>query len=59
MPKNSDAKKQAFSDIENIKRKLEKIREHYEKNKQDKKSMRERDRIFTKLRKLEKYHKVA
>jgi len=45
-------------DIKNIKEKFEKIKKHYEKHKQDKRAMRERDRIFAKLRKLKKYHKV-
>ncbi|MBU2503915.1 MAG: hypothetical protein KJ879_02580 [Nanoarchaeota archaeon] len=46
-------------DLKNIAEKLEKIKQHYEKNKQDKKAMREKDRIFAKLRILKKYHKVA
>lgn len=45
-------------DLKNIGEKLEKIRKHYEKNKQDKRSMRERDRIAAKLRKTKKYHKI-
>lgn len=42
-------------DIKNIENKLERIKEHYSNNKQDKKAMRERDRIFSKLRKLKKH----
>lgn len=45
-------------DIKNIEEKLEKIKKHYEKHKQDKRAMREKDRIFAKLRKIKKYHKV-
>lgn len=45
-------------DIKNINEKLEKIKKHYEKHKQDKRAMREKDRIFAKLRKIKKYHKV-
>jgi len=45
-------------DMKNIEEKLEKIKKHYEKHKQDKKAMREKDRIFAKLRKVKKYHKV-
>ena len=45
-------------DIKNIEEKLEKVKKHYEKNKQDKKAMRETDRIFSKLRRMKKYHKV-
>ena len=42
-------------DVKNIESKLEKIKEHYSNNKQDKKAMRERDRIFSKLRSLKKH----
>ncbi|MFH1311159.1 MAG: hypothetical protein ABIH65_02025 [Nanoarchaeota archaeon] len=45
-------------ELKNIKDKLEKIRKHYEKNKQDKKAMREIERIFSALRKIKKYHKI-
>ena len=45
-------------DLKNIEEKLQKIIKHYEKNKQDKKSMREKDRVFAQLRILKKYHKV-
>jgi len=45
-------------DLKNIEKKLEEIKKHYEKNKQDKRSMRERDRIAAKVRKLKKYLKV-
>jgi len=37
-------------DLKNIEEKLNKIIKHYEKNKQDKKSMREKDRVFAQLR---------
>jgi ribosomal protein S15P/S13E len=45
-------------DLKNIEEKLEKIKKHYEKNKQDKRAMREKDRIFAQLRKLKKYFKI-
>ena len=45
-------------DMKNIEEKLEKIKKHYEKHKRDKRAMREKDRIFAKLRKVKKYHKV-
>ncbi len=45
-------------DLKNVEVKLERIKKHYEKNKQDKRSMREKDRIFAQLRKLKKYFKV-
>jgi len=46
-------------DLKNVKDKLERIKKHYEKNKQDKKAMREKDRVFAHLRKLRKHFKVA
>ena len=45
-------------DLKNVESKLERIKKHYEKNKQDKRAMREKDRIFAQLRKLKKYFKV-
>jgi len=46
-------------DLKNVQEKLEKIQKHKEKNKQDKRAMREKDRVFAQLRKLKKYFKVA
>jgi ribosomal protein S15P/S13E len=45
-------------DLKNTGEKLDKLRGHYDTNKQDKKSMRERDRIAAKLRKIKKYLKI-
>jgi len=42
-------------DIKNIEAKLERVKKHYEKNKQDKRAMREKDRIFAQLKKIKKY----
>ncbi len=42
-------------DLKNVEEKLERIKKHYGKNKQDKRAMREKDRIFAQLRKLKKY----
>ncbi len=46
-------------DIKNVEMKLKKVEEHYEKHKQDKRSIREKTRIFAELRKLKKYHKLG
>ncbi|MAG79188.1 hypothetical protein CMI40_02325 [Candidatus Pacearchaeota archaeon] len=45
-------------DLKNIKEKLERVKKHSEKNKQDKRAKREKDRIFSQLRKFKKYFKV-
>ena len=45
-------------DLKNVEKKLNRIKKHYEKNKQDKRAMREKDRIFAQLRKLKKYNKI-
>ncbi|MCK5149664.1 hypothetical protein KAJ87_01955 [Candidatus Pacearchaeota archaeon] len=45
-------------DLKNVENKLERIKKHYENNKQDKRAMREKDRIFAQLRKLKKYFKI-
>lgn len=42
-------------DLKNIENKLEKIKKHYENNKQDKRAKREKDRVFSQLRKTKKY----
>lgn len=46
-------------DLKNVEEKLERIKTHYGKNKQDKRAMREKDRFFSQVRKLKKYFKVA
>ena len=46
-------------DLKNIEEKLGKLEKHREKHKQDKKAIRDKDRIFAKLNKLKKYFKVA
>ncbi|MCA9487400.1 MAG: hypothetical protein KC516_00385 [Nanoarchaeota archaeon] len=42
-------------DLKNVQNKLERIQTHYQKNKQDKRAKREKDRIFSHVRKLKKY----
>ena len=42
-------------DLKNVEAKLERIKKHYADNKQDKRAMREKDRVFAQLRKLKKY----
>ena len=46
-------------DLINVNNKLEKIKKHYAKNPQDKRSMREKDRIFSQIRKMKKYLKIS
>lgn len=45
------------TDLKNVEDKLERIKTHFEKNKQDKRAKREKDRIFSQVRKLKKYFK--
>jgi ribosomal protein S15P/S13E len=45
-------------DLKNIESKLGRIKNHYEKNKQDKRAMREKDRVFAQMRKTKKYLKI-
>jgi ribosomal protein S15P/S13E len=42
-------------DFKNMEKKLEKTREHFSKNKGDKRAMRERDRVFSRLRRIRLY----
>ena len=51
-------KKHINPDLKNVEEKLERIKKHYAKNKQDKRAMREKDRVFAQLRKLKKYFKI-
>ncbi len=45
-------------EIKNIKEKLDRVTAHKEKHIQDKRAMRERERIFSLLRKQKEYHKI-
>jgi len=45
-------------DLKNVETKLERIKNHYEKNKQDKRAMREKDRVFSQVRRTKKYLKL-
>jgi len=45
-------------DLKNVNTKLERIKTHFEKNKQDKRALREKDRVFAQLRKLKIYNKI-
>lgn len=42
-------------DLKNVEKKLERIKTHSEKHKQDKKAKREKDRVFSQLRNLKRY----
>ncbi len=53
-----EKKKHTNPDVANIEKKLERIKNHYEKNRQDKRAMREKERIASKLRRIKKYHKI-
>ena len=46
-------------EIKNTKEKLERITIHAEKHRQDKRAMRERERILALLKRQEQYHKIA
>ncbi|MBU0958997.1 MAG: hypothetical protein KKB31_03555 [Nanoarchaeota archaeon] len=45
-------------DLKNIEKKLDNLTKHHESNKQDKRAKREKDRIFSQVRKLKMYFKV-
>ena len=46
-------------DLKNLEEKFKGLQKHYEKNKGDKRAMREKDRVFAELRNMKKYFKVA
>lgn len=45
-------------DLKNVEKKLQNVGNHFEKNRQDKRALREKTRIFSQLRKLKKYHGI-
>ena len=45
-------------DLKNVEEKLERIKTHFESNRQDKRGKREKDRTFSHVRKLKKYRKL-
>jgi ribosomal protein S15P/S13E len=45
------------SDLKNVKAKLENLDKHFQSNKQDKRALKDKERIHGKFRKLEKYFK--
>jgi ribosomal protein S15P/S13E len=45
-------------DLKNVEQNLERVAKHYGTNKQDKRSMREKDRLFSHLRRLKAYFKA-
>jgi len=51
-------KKYINPDLKNIEKKLKKIEEHIQNNKQDKRAIREKDRIFSQLHRAKKYFNV-
>jgi len=48
----------ANPDLKNIEEKLKRIDSHYARNRQDKKTLKSRERVSAKLRKLKNYFKV-
>ena len=45
-------------DLKNVESKLNRINSHYQQNKQDKRAKREKDRVFSQIRKIKKYLKL-
>lgn len=46
-------------DLKNVEKKFEIIKKHLEKNKQDKRALNEKTRIFSQIRTIKKYHQIA
>lgn len=46
-------------DLKNTEQKLERIKTHYKNNSQDKRAMREKDRLFSRINKIKKYLKIS
>lgn len=52
-------KKYANPDLKNLEEKLERIKKHHNKNYQDKRAMREKERVFSQVRRIKKYLKIS
>ncbi len=46
-------------DLKNVEKKFKIIEKHLEKNKQDKRALNEKTRIFSQIRKIKKYYQIA
>jgi len=46
-------------DLKNVEKKFKKIEKHLEKNKQDKRALNEKSRIFSQIRKIKQYNQIA
>ena len=46
-------------DLKNVEEKFKKIEKHFEKNKQDKRALNEKSRIFSQIRRIKQYNQIA
>jgi len=46
-------------DLKNVEEKFKKIEKHFEKNKQDKRALNEKSRIFAQIRKIKQYNQIV
>ena len=46
-------------DLKNVEEKFNKVKKHFEKNKQDKRALNEKSRIFSQIRKIKKYNQIS
>jgi len=46
------------SDLKNVEEKFNRIKTHFDKNKQDKRALNEKSRVFSQIRKIKKYNQV-
>lgn len=47
------------SDLKNVEEKFNRIKIHLDKNKQDKRALNEKSRVFSQIRKIKKYNQIA
>jgi len=45
-------------DLKNVEEKFNRIKTHFDKNKQDKRALNEKSRVFSQIRKIKKYNQV-
>ena len=47
------------SDLKNVEEKFNRVKTHLDKNKQDKRALNEKSRIFSQIRKIKEYNQIA
>src|SRR3989344_82627 len=47
------------SDLKNVEEKFNRIKTHFDKNKQDKRALNEKSRVFSQIKRIKEYNRIA